>query len=285
MIFVDGVYHADPHPGNVLGRSDGSLVLLDFGAVAELSQSMREGIPDFLEGVIRRDTNRIITAMRRMGFLAIGDEGEVSARVIEYFHQRLHQEVRLDSLNLKDIRIDPQKGIENLLDLRRMDIGLRELSGVFHVPRDFVLLERTLLLLTGICTQLDPEMNPMDVVGPYLREFVFGTRDWRQIALDAAKDVVLTGLTLPEAVSKYLTKSMRGEVEVRVRGLPEGAKMLYAAARQIVYALFAITSAVCALVLHLHAETRLARISLWVAGGALALFVYSAIMTKTRIRR
>ena len=92
MIFVDGVYHADPHPGNVFVRPDGSLILLDFGAVAELSPSMREGIPEFLEGVIRRDTDRIIDAMRKMGFLAIGDEGEVSARVIEYFHRRFHQE-------------------------------------------------------------------------------------------------------------------------------------------------------------------------------------------------
>ena len=36
MIFVDGVYHADPHPGNVLVQADGAIVLLDFGAVAEL---------------------------------------------------------------------------------------------------------------------------------------------------------------------------------------------------------------------------------------------------------
>ena len=53
MIFVDGVYHADPHPGNVLVQGSGAIVLLDFGAVAELSASMREGIPEFLEGVLR----------------------------------------------------------------------------------------------------------------------------------------------------------------------------------------------------------------------------------------
>src|SRR5439155_3469504 len=164
MIFVDGVYHADPHPGNMLARTDGSLVLLDFGAVAELSPSMREGIPEFLEGVIRRDTNRLIKALKKMGFLARGDDGEVSEKVIEYFHRRFQEEVRLDSFNLKDIKIDPLRSFENLLDLRRMNIGLRELSGTFHIPRDWVLLERTLLLLTGVCTQLDPEMSPMEVI-------------------------------------------------------------------------------------------------------------------------
>ncbi len=52
MIFVDGVYHADPHPGNILVRRDGAIVLLDFGAIAELSPQMRSGIPEFLEGVL-----------------------------------------------------------------------------------------------------------------------------------------------------------------------------------------------------------------------------------------
>jgi ubiquinone biosynthesis protein len=50
QIFVDGVYHADPHPGNMLVGPGGELILLDFGAVAELSTQMREGIPEFLEG-------------------------------------------------------------------------------------------------------------------------------------------------------------------------------------------------------------------------------------------
>ena len=180
MIFVDGVYHADPHPGNMLARADGALVLLDFGAVAELSPAMREGIPEFLEGVIRRDTDRLIKALRKMGFLARARRRRVSEKVIEYFHQRFQEEVKLESFNLKDIKIDPQRGFENLLDLRKMNIGLQELSGAFHVPRDWVLLERTLLLLTGVCTQLDPELNPMEVIRPYLQDFVLGNRDWAQ---------------------------------------------------------------------------------------------------------
>src|SRR5262249_36628989 len=74
MIFVDGLYHADPHPGNVMVTPDGSLGLLDFGAVAELSPAMREGIPDFLGAVIRRDTAGIHSALRSMGFIAHGAE-------------------------------------------------------------------------------------------------------------------------------------------------------------------------------------------------------------------
>jgi predicted unusual protein kinase regulating ubiquinone biosynthesis (AarF/ABC1/UbiB family) len=282
MIFVDGTYHADPHPGNMLARTDGSLVLLDFGAVAELSPSMREGIPEFLEGVIRRDTNRLIKALKKMGFLARTDDGEVSEKVIEYFHRRFQEEVRLDSFNLKDIKIDPLKSFENLLDLRRMNIGLRELSGAFHIPRDWVLLERTLLLLTGVCTQLDPEMSPMEVVSPYLTEFVLGERDWTQIALEAAKDLALQAVTLPEDLRKYLTRATRGELEVKVKGLHDGARLVYAAVRQAIYAGGAMVTAVAALVLHLHQEDKLA-LDCLVATGAFALFfALSTLFTKTR---
>jgi ubiquinone biosynthesis protein len=284
MIFVDGLYHADPHPGNMLGRSDGSLVLLDFGAVAELSRAMREGIPEFLEGVIRRDTNRLIKALKKMGFLARGDDGEVSEKVIEYFHRRFQEEVRLDSFNLKDIKIDPLRGFENLLDLRRMNIGLRELSGAFHVPRDWVLLERTLLLLTGVCTQLDPEMSPMEVVSPYLQEFVLGERDWTQIALEAAKDLALQAITLPEDLRKYLTRAVRGELEVKVKGLSQGARLVYAAVRQAIYAGGAMVASLAALALHVQHEGRLAVYCLYGAGSFACLFVLSALFTNTGSR-
>jgi predicted unusual protein kinase regulating ubiquinone biosynthesis (AarF/ABC1/UbiB family) len=284
MMFVDGVYHADPHPGNMLARADGSLVLLDFGAVAELSPSMREGIPEFLEGVIRRDTNRLIKALKKMGFLARADDGEVSEKVIEYFHRRFQEEVRLDSFNLKDIKIDPLRSFENLLDLRRMNIGLKELSGAFHVPRDWVLLERTLLLLTGVCTQLDPEMSPMDVVSPYLQEFVLGQRDWTKIALEAARDMALQAVTLPEDMRKYLTRAVRGELEVKVKGLSDGARLVYAAVRQAIYAAGAMVASFSALSLHLHQEERLAHYCLYAGGIFATLFLLSVIFTKTRSR-
>ncbi|HVJ88807.1 MAG TPA: AarF/UbiB family protein, partial [Labilithrix sp.] len=221
MIFVDGVYHADPHPGNILVDKDGNLVLLDFGAVAELSPHMREGIPEFLEGVLRRDTERLIRALRKMGFLSRTSDEVVSEKIIEYFHRRFQEEVKLESFNLKDIKIDPQKGFENLLDLRKMNVGLKELSGAFHVPRDWVLLERTILLVYGSCALLDPELNPMAIIQPYLQDFVLGNRDWQKVAMDTVRDMALGAVTLPEDLRKYLVRATRGEMEVRVRGVQE----------------------------------------------------------------
>ncbi|MFO0550263.1 MAG: AarF/UbiB family protein [Polyangiaceae bacterium] len=282
MIFVDGVYHADPHPGNVFVGTEGQLILLDFGAVAELSPAMREGIPEFLEGVIRRDTDRLIRSLKKMGFIARNESEDVSERVVEFFHQRFQEDVKLESFNLKDIKLDPQKGLENIMSLRRMNIGIRELSEAFHVPRDWVYLERTLLLLTGVCTSLDPDMNPVEVIRPYVENFVLGNRDWAQIALESAKDMALKAVTLPDDLRKYLLRANRGEAEVKVKELRTAAAIVATSVRQLVLALLAIAGGLGALQLYLANKVELARGIGWGVLGVLVLLLLSMLFGRTR---
>jgi len=284
MIFVDGVYHADPHPGNVLVQKDGAIVLLDFGAVAVLSPSMREGIPEFLEGVLRRDTDRLFKSMRKMGFISRTSDEAVSEKIIEYFHRRFQEEVRLESFNLKDIKIDPQRGFESLLDLRRMNVGLRELSGSFHIPKDWVLLERTILLLYGCCTLLEPDLNPIAIIQPYLREFVLGNRDFAQIAMEAVRDMAMSAMTLPEDMRKYLVKANRGELDVRVRGVYEGARTVYTTGRQIIYTSIGLVAAYEAIESYRRGEAVITR---WSGGVAIAMgvmLVLSSVLGRPRRR-
>jgi predicted unusual protein kinase regulating ubiquinone biosynthesis (AarF/ABC1/UbiB family) len=277
MIFVDGIYHADPHPGNVLVDKNGDLVLLDFGAVAKLSQQMREGIPEFIEAILRRDTDRIIKALRKMGFLSRTSDEAMSEKIIEYFHRRFQEEVKLESFNLKDVKIDPQRGFESLFDLRKMNVGLKELSDAFHIPRDWVLLERTIILLYGCCSLLDPELNPMGIIQPYMHDFVLGKKDWQQIAMETVRDMALSAVTLPDDMRKYLTRATRGEMEVRVRGVHEGARTIYAIGRQIIYTAVAIACGAAALSLHYRGEDKLARWPLGVGAFAVLLLVVSSI--------
>ncbi len=284
MIFVDGVYHADPHPGNILVDAQGNLVLLDFGAVAHLSPQMREGIPEFLEGVVRRDTDRLIRALRKMGFLSRTSDEVVSEKIIEYFHRRFHEEVKLESFNLRDIKIDPQRGFENLLDLRKMNVGLRELSGAFHVPRDWVLLERTILLVYGCCSPLDPELNPMAIIQPYLQEFVLGNRDWQKVAMETVREMALGAVTLPDDLRKYLVRATRGDLEVKVRGLPEGVRALVVVGRQLVLTAVGIAAGFAALSLSERGAGALVRGLTGLCGGC-GLLVALSLLTARLPRR
>jgi predicted unusual protein kinase regulating ubiquinone biosynthesis (AarF/ABC1/UbiB family) len=288
MIFVDGVYHADPHPGNILVREDGSIVFVDFGAVGELSRDMKEGIPQFLEGVIKRDASRITDALRRMGFvvrvetLGAAKEEDLAERVIDYFQRRFLEQLSLESFSLKDVQVDVRAKAEMLADLRKLDVSFRELTRTFQVPKDWVLLERTVLLLLGLCTTLDPAMAPMRTIQPYLEKFVFGPdQDWVSLVRSAAKDMAFSILALPEGVNRLVGRANRGELEVRVHGLRESADLMYAAAQQVVFGLLAAGSGVIAYLARVRGD-RIVATSGAVAG---VVFLLGVVRSMWRAKR
>ena len=127
MIFVDGVYHADPHPGNIFVAEDGAIVFVDFGAVGVLAPHMRQGIPAFFQGVIARDPQRITDAIRTMGFVA-RDPGssDVAARVIAYFQSRFLEQLSDESFSLGSLQVDMRSKLETLADLRNLDVSFSQ---------------------------------------------------------------------------------------------------------------------------------------------------------------
>ena len=246
MIFVDGIYHADPHPGNILVSADGAIVFLDFGAVGVLAPHMREGIPEFFEGVIRRDPKQITDAIRTMGFVSRGPESaDVAARVIGYMQRRFFEQMTVQSWGLRDLPMDMRSRIETLADLRRLDVSFRKLTETFQVPKDWVLLERTLLLLLGLCTELDASWNPMAVIAPYLERVVStGDRNWGGLMLTAMKEMARVAATLPEELERTLTRANAGELEIRVPEIVAAAELVYAGAQQLIYAVIGIAAGV-----------------------------------------
>ncbi len=248
MIFVAGVYHADPHPGNIIVADDGTIAFVDFGAVGRLPPHMRDGIRAFFEGVIRRNPAQITESIRAMGFVARDpSSGDVALRVINYFQQKLLDQIGSESWGLGDLRVDMRSRLETLADLRKLDVSFRQLTATFQVPTDWVLLERTLLLLLGLCTELDPSWNPMTVIRPYLEDVVLGEdRDWMTLAREGLKETVRTAMTLPDDVQTTLARLNRGDVQVRVPEITAAARMIYAGAQQLIFCIIGTTTGVIA---------------------------------------
>jgi ubiquinone biosynthesis protein len=290
QIFTDGVYHADPHPGNLLVRAptgDGppTIVFLDFGAVAEIPANVRAGIAELIQGALMRDTHRIVGAMKQMGFVARGANEQMFEQVIEYFHERFQENISLDSLNLKDIKFDPQKGLESVADLRKMDISLRELSANFHVPKEIIVLERTLLLLMGLCTELDPTLNPMTVIRPYLERFVLGEEgDWSQLLVETSKDLVMSVTALPAEVRKFMRAAHAGDLQLRFKNLDAPAQLMYRLGHQLIYVAVGIAGAALAVVLEGRNDERAAW-GWWTARIAGVLLVWSWWTSRNLLRK
>lgn len=297
QIFTDGVYHADPHPGNLLvrpqppgaaGETTGAptIVFLDFGAVAEIPGHVRAGIVELIQGALTRDTRRIVHAMKQMGFVARGANEAMFEQVIEYFHERFQENISLDSLNLKDIKFDPQKGLESVADLRRMDISLRELSENFHVPKEIIVLERTLLLLMGLCTELDPTLNPMTVIRPYLERFVLGEEgDWSQLLVETSKDLVMSVTALPAEIRKFMRAAHSGELQLKFKNIDAPAQLMYRLGHQFIFAGIGIAGAAIAVILEGRGEDHRAMWGWWTARVAGALLVWSWWSSRNLLRR
>jgi len=285
MTFVDGVFHADPHPGNIIVHPDGSITLVDFGAVGRLAPNVKAGIPTFWNGIIKRDPQMISAGLRQAGFFA-RDPGEgeddVAERAISYFHKRFLEQMTVEGFSLKDIQVDMKSKIEAMADLRKLDISFRDLQRSFQVPKEWVIFERASLLLVGLGTSIDPDMNPLKTIGPYLQEFVLGGKDadWKAQVRAAVKDVAMSALAIPDRTNRFLERANRGDVQIHVAGLRESALLLYAGVRQIIFTFLAIATGALGSVLEARAQQTLA-IAAW-AVSALCLVAILISMWRAR---
>jgi len=289
QIFVDGLYHADPHPGNLLLQPPAvagetpTIVFLDFGATATVSEGMRRGMVSFLQGAITRDTSRIVSAMKQMGFISRRADPEVFDRVVQYFHDKMRSQISVEGLSLKDFRFDPEESLGSLLDLRAINVSLADLRDAFHIPKEWILLERTLLLLLGVCTTLDPEMNPTRVIQPYLERFLLGEKkEWSEVFLEASRETALSALALPGEVQRFMDRAQRGGLEVSFRNLEENSRLIYHAGQQLLWGMLGATASVLAVVFD-GREQHTARLIAAIAGGFFGMMLFLSWLGGRRV--
>lgn len=205
QIFQDGVYHADPHPGNIIITPDGKIGMLDFGAVATVSRQMREGLTQFIEGLIKKDSRLLAEALKQMGFVSKKNDDETLEHVVDYFYSKISR-IKID--NFRNLDVTQFHNLNDLIELNKMDISLRDLTTLFVVPRDWILLERTIILMTGLTAQLDPKQNPVEIVIPYVEKFLLGddNKKLAEILLSTSKEVILSYMNLPDDIRKFIKK-------------------------------------------------------------------------------
>lgn len=145
MIFEEGLFHADPHPGNVFVLPDGRLALLDFGMTGELDEAMREALTLLLEAIIKADARAATEAYLE---LAPASDGVNRAALLVDIKAVLY-EIRRS--NLADVSVGD--AFDALLRA-----GSR--NGV-HNPGEFFLLTRTFVILEALLRQLAPHHDYM----------------------------------------------------------------------------------------------------------------------------
>ena len=151
MILVDGFFHADPHPGNVMYLPGNRIALIDFGMVGRLSPVRRRQIVDLLAGLARHDEETMLEVLLDWRGDDFVDEARLAADLGEFAFDYA-------DMQLKDLKIG--------VLLRRVASILREHSIV--LPVDLTLMFKALISLEGLGRQYDPEFRLIERAKPFL---------------------------------------------------------------------------------------------------------------------
>jgi len=165
QLFLDGFFHADPHPGNFLvqkGEAGPRIVVLDFGAATECRPNLIDGMLDILRGLMTRDDSLVVKGIETMGFVAAGGDRALLDRTIRSYFQKLL------SLDIQDFgRIKPDVAAK-LADPGVKRDELRELMKAVEYPEGWFFVERAVVILFGLSAQLAPRLNTVQVGFPYI---------------------------------------------------------------------------------------------------------------------
>jgi ubiquinone biosynthesis protein len=151
MIFRDGFYHADPHPGNLLFLPGGVIGMLDCGMVGRLDENLREEIEDLLLAIVSRDASRLTALITRIGSVPSElDQAGLSSDLTDFLAYYGHQP--LDRFDLSGALTEMTEII------RRYHIVL---------PASLALLLKVLVMLEGTARLLNPRFNLIELMKPY----------------------------------------------------------------------------------------------------------------------
>lgn len=237
QVFIEGFFHADPHPGNLFvrplpewdpalrqaqGQAQGQaggrpfkLIFVDFGMVGRVPSLMGDNLRKIMIAVTMRDARQLTEAYQDLGFFLPGADTE---RIIEA------QTVLLD-------RIWGRK----LLDLANPDPKeVQELTGQFRdllfdfpfqIPQDFIYLGRALGMVSGLISQLDPEINPWYTIEKYGEELIQqqGASALGEMSWEVLLEGIRPYLEMPPRILRLLEMAESGRLSVQQK--PDAATL------------------------------------------------------------
>ena len=224
QIFEDGFFHADPHPGNLFvtpisatdsKKVDWKLTFVDFGMVGNVSEDLRDGLREVLIGVGTRNSARLVQAYQAIGILLPSADLKLLEQAETQFFDRFW------GMSMSELR-----NIDHA-EMRQFGMQFRELmyEMPFQIPHNLMLLGRTLAILSGMCTGLDPNFNVWGQMAPYAQKLIAeeGASNW-ETWLDEVGNLIKELIALPSQTGRVLGRLERGELNVNT---PQVNRQIY----------------------------------------------------------
>ncbi|MFN4082176.1 MAG: ABC1 kinase family protein [Bacteroidia bacterium] len=206
QIFRHGIFHADPHPGNVLVMHGEKIALIDFGMVGVLTKHDKNAFRDFMIAITRGNFRMLIDSIEKLTKrkrIANKEELEYDLRIL------------LDEFPPHTI---DQRNISEIVERLQQIIYKHQLN----FPNDFFLLLRTLVILDGISQILDPNFNTLEKIRKHsLRLFdeSLSPKNLLKNALDFVIETYDYISALPKDFKTIIEKIKEGKIKIEIQGL------------------------------------------------------------------
>ena len=203
QIFEFGYFHADPHPGNVLIKPDGTVVLIDFGMIGKLTKQNKYAFAGVFIGLAQQDAKGMAINLRRLAI-----DGEI-------------EEMRHFENDLNEL-------IEDMIVFANEEDGMTELTFRLQkviykyqlkVPGDVFLILRALAILEGIGIMLHPNFQTLDFIKPYGKKLVKEQFSTKNLSLDLYYTInQLSSLffNIPTEIRTIIRKLRKGDLVINV---------------------------------------------------------------------
>jgi len=223
QMLVQGYFHADPHPGNLLVSPQGQLILLDFGMVKRVSNPTRIAIIELLRAANEHDYEAYVSASKRLGTVAydapVAELAEFTERMFEIFAND-----SLDSSSMQELAFQVLEQTRNL---------------PFKLPQEAIYILRVSAIIEGLGTTYIENFNGIKDILPILQRNIPRALGMKDSIVESIIDEIKH---LPDdlhALRETLRRASRGElvVELSPMQLESIGKNTQDALRPIVIAL------------------------------------------------
>lgn len=201
QILMHGLFHADPHPGNILVLPDNVVAFIDFGIVGRVNRQMRDRLAQIILAIGRRDTERLAEIVIAVATpLRAVDINVLSADLAEMLD--LYASVPIGELSLREVF----QSITAAMARHRL-----------RLPADVLLLIKSVSTIESVGRQLDPSFQIVEYATPHVEAMLMNKR--RPVALarravESSHDALNALATVPANVAEIVAKTRRDGLRV-----------------------------------------------------------------------
>ncbi len=201
QVFIHGLFHADPHPGNIHVLPNNIICIFDFGMVGRLDEDLKLHLTELLLCVLNRDVDRLVMQLLYSG--------------------ELH-----DEANLKNLKRDLTEFIDDYYDILLQDLKVGKLLIDFieiltehqiKFPSNLMLLSRALFVMEGLGKQLDPDFNMVEQIKPFAEQIIKDRYSPSSIAKETAQTLQsyhALGKSLPKDIKEFINRVNRNKFKI-----------------------------------------------------------------------